>query len=96
MCHGNLQETRLIVQLNLDSCSEGSSLWPSMLATSAADKQVKPPYMLPIDVDYQTFDVSVTKKRKFLAMDMLPWHKEVKHETSRLLGVRFVLELLSV
>ncbi|KAI3462887.1 hypothetical protein Pfo_019550 [Paulownia fortunei] len=84
MTLGNLQENSLIMQVNLANASQGSGLCPSTAATTIACKQLNPICMLPSDVTYQNLAVSIPKKRKLVALDMVPWHKEVNHQKSRL------------
>lgn len=90
MTLGNLQENSLIVQVNLANGSQGSILRPSTAATSIVCQRLSSPSMLPSDVTYQNFAVSLPKKRKLVALDVVPWHKEVNHEQSRLQDIRSV------
>ncbi|PIM98612.1 hypothetical protein CDL12_28901 [Handroanthus impetiginosus] len=71
---GNLQENSLGMQVNLANASEGS----------LAFKQLNLSSMLPSDVTNQNLAVPVSKKRKLVALDMIPWHKEVNHKQLRL------------
>ncbi|KAL0461610.1 UNVERIFIED_CONTAM: hypothetical protein Slati_0048600 [Sesamum latifolium] len=79
----NLQESSLIMQVNLASASQGSDLCPTA-GTSVACKQLNSTCMLPSDVTPQNLAVSIPKKRKLLAFDMVPWHKELNNGPPRL------------
>ncbi|KAK6128622.1 hypothetical protein DH2020_037635 [Rehmannia glutinosa] len=81
---GNLQESSSIMKVNLANAGQGSDICPSTVATSMACKQLNPPCVLPSDVTHQKLVVSIPKKRKLAALDLVPWHKEVNHEQSRI------------
>ncbi|KAK4426216.1 hypothetical protein Salat_1390100 [Sesamum alatum] len=83
----NLQENSLSMQVNLASASQGSGLCPPTAGTSGACKQLNSTCMLPSDVTPQNLAVSIPKKRKLLAFDMVPWHKELSHGPPRLLDI---------
>lgn len=84
----NLQENSLIMQVNSANASRGSGIWPSSAATLIASKHLSPSSMLPSDVTYQNLGVPKLKKRKIVAFDMVPWHKEVNCEAVRLQNIR--------
>lgn len=90
MTLGNSQENSLLMQVHLAKASQGSGLYPSTTATSIACKQLNPTSVFPSDVTCQNLAVSIPKKRKLVALDMLPWHKEVNHKQSRLQDIRSV------
>ncbi|KAG8384624.1 hypothetical protein BUALT_Bualt04G0137300 [Buddleja alternifolia] len=81
---GNLQENSLIRYGNSANANQGSGVWPSSTATLIESKNLSSPSMLPSDTNYQTWAVSIPKKRKIVAFEMVPWHKEVNHEPLRL------------
>ncbi|KAK6152620.1 hypothetical protein DH2020_012259 [Rehmannia glutinosa] len=87
---GNLQESSSIMKVNLANAGQGSGVCPSTVATSMACKQLNPPCVLPSDVTHQKLVVSIPKKRKLAALDLVPWHKEVNHEQSRIQDIRSI------
>ncbi|KAL1538779.1 hypothetical protein AAHA92_27482 [Salvia divinorum] len=80
---GNLPESRLNMQVDSVNAAHGSGTWPSSTATLIASKHLSPPSMLPSDVSYQHLSVSKLGKRKIVAFDLEPWHKEVNSEAPR-------------
>ncbi|KAL6507369.1 hypothetical protein OROGR_023564 [Orobanche gracilis] len=79
MTHETLQENSLIMQVNLANASQQTGV---CAPTSMACKQN--PTLLPSHGTYQNLAVSIPKKRKHVALDMVPWHKEVNHRQSGL------------
>ncbi|XP_073119148.1 uncharacterized protein [Henckelia pumila] len=84
MTVGNLQESGLMMPANSANPSQGTCVWPSTDINMIARKQLSSPIVLPSDVIHQNLLVSMPKKRKIVAFDMVSWHKEVNHEQSRL------------
>ncbi|XP_047960973.1 uncharacterized protein LOC125205856 isoform X1 [Salvia hispanica] len=80
---GNLPESRLNMQVDSVNSAHGSGTWQSSAATLIASKHLSPPSMLPSDVSYQQLSVSKLGKRKIVAFDLEPWHKEVNSEAPR-------------
>ncbi|XP_042024255.1 uncharacterized protein LOC121771523 isoform X1 [Salvia splendens] len=83
ICIGNLPESRLNMQVDSVNGSHESGTWPSSAATLIASKHLSSPSMLPSDVSYQHLSVSKLGKRKIVAFDLEPWHKEVHSEAPR-------------
>lgn len=81
------QEDSLVTQVNSANTSQGSGIWPS---SDVASKHLSPPSILPLDVTYQNLALANPMKRKIVANDMVPWHKEVNHEEPRLHNIRSV------
>ncbi|KAL6521693.1 hypothetical protein OROGR_018262 [Orobanche gracilis] len=79
MTRGNFQENSLITQVNLANASQQIGV---CAPTSMACKQN--PTVLPSHGTYQNLAVSIPKKRKHVALDMIPCHKEVNHWQSGL------------
>ncbi|KAL3640196.1 hypothetical protein CASFOL_015164 [Castilleja foliolosa] len=79
MTLANLQENKLVMQVNLDSV-----VCPSTALTSVASKQLNPACALASDVTDHNLAISKPKKRKLAALDMVPWHEEVNHQQPRL------------
>ncbi|KAL6587560.1 hypothetical protein OROMI_000538 [Orobanche minor] len=69
MTRGTLQENSLITRVNLANASQQSGV---CAPTSN-------PTLLPLHGTCQNLAVSIPKKRKHVALDMVPWHKEVNH-----------------
>ncbi|KAH6761851.1 hypothetical protein C2S52_019284 [Perilla frutescens var. hirtella] len=79
MTHGNMQDNSLNLQVNLVNAIQGSGLRPPTTAAPVPNKQLNPPSMLPSDATHQNLAVTLRKKRKLVAFDMVPWYKEVNH-----------------
>ncbi|XP_057769687.1 uncharacterized protein LOC130989665 [Salvia miltiorrhiza] len=80
---GNLPENRLDLQVDSTNAAQGSGTRPSSAGTLIASKPLSPPSMLPSDLSYQHLSVSKLGKRKIVALDLEPWHKEVNSEAPR-------------
>ncbi|XP_042064638.1 uncharacterized protein LOC121808296 [Salvia splendens] len=82
MTLGNLQDNSLSMQVNLANASQESGLLSHASANPVLYKQLNPPSMLPSNANHQSLAVSLEKKRKLIALTMIPWHKEVYHNES--------------
>ncbi|KAL1563174.1 hypothetical protein AAHA92_05671 [Salvia divinorum] len=83
MTLGNLQDNSLNMQVNLANASQGSGLLSPASANPALYKQLNPASMLPSNANHQSLAVTLEKKRKLIALTMIPWHKEIYHDESR-------------
>ncbi|KAL7101008.1 hypothetical protein ACP275_08G030300 [Erythranthe tilingii] len=85
----NLQENSSIMQVNSVNASQGSGVWPSSAVALIASQHLSSPSMLPSNVsNYQNLALSKPMKRKIIAFDMVPWHKEVNHEEPGIHNIR--------
>ncbi|XP_075512996.1 uncharacterized protein LOC142548491 isoform X1 [Primulina tabacum] len=93
MAVGSLHERSLMMQANSVSPSQETYVWPSTDINLIARKQLSSTIVLPSDVIRRNLLVSMPKKRKIVAFDMVSWHKEVNHEQSRLQDISSTAEL---
>ncbi|XP_047948340.1 uncharacterized protein LOC125194258 isoform X1 [Salvia hispanica] len=80
---GNLQDNSLSMQVNLANASQGSGLLSPASANPVLYKHLNPPSMLPSNANHQSLAVTLEKKRKLIALTMIPWHKEVYCDESK-------------
>ncbi|KAH6830347.1 hypothetical protein C2S53_007513 [Perilla frutescens var. hirtella] len=80
---GNLPENRLLMQVDSANAAQGSGTWQRSASTLIANNHLSPPSMLPSDVTNQNMAASKLKKRKIVAFDLEPWHKELNCEAPR-------------
>ncbi|XP_047941617.1 uncharacterized protein LOC125188667 isoform X2 [Salvia hispanica] len=78
--HGTLQDNSLNMQLNLANASQGNGLLSPTSRNPVLHKQLNPPSMLPSDASHQNLAVTLQKKRKLVAFNMVPWHKEIDND----------------
>ncbi|EYU44189.1 hypothetical protein MIMGU_mgv1a001460mg [Erythranthe guttata] len=85
----NVHENSPIMQVNSANASQGSGVWPSSAVALIASQHLSSPSMLPSNVsNYQNLALSKPMKRKIIAFEMVPWHKEVNHQEPRLHNIR--------
>ncbi|KAL7141074.1 hypothetical protein ABFS83_08G030100 [Erythranthe nasuta] len=85
----NVHENSSIMQVNSANASQGCGVWPSSAVALIASQHLSSPSMLPSNVsNYQNLALSKPLKRKIIAFDMVPWHKEVNHQEPRLHNIR--------
>ncbi|KAL1558960.1 hypothetical protein AAHA92_09360 [Salvia divinorum] len=77
--HGNLQDNNLNMQVNLANVSQGNRLLSPTSGNPVLHKQLNPPSMSS-DASHHNLAVTVQKKRKLVAFNMVPWHKEINHD----------------
>ncbi|XP_058081064.1 LOW QUALITY PROTEIN: uncharacterized protein LOC131229192 [Magnolia sinica] len=65
-----------IVRANTGNASQVGSVWQSSASTLASKEQLSTPHPLPPDDIEENLIVIRSKKRKSLALELLPWHKE--------------------
>ncbi|XP_041993012.1 uncharacterized protein LOC121743729 isoform X1 [Salvia splendens] len=80
MTHGTLQDNSLNMQVNLADASQGNGLLSPPSRNPVLHKQLNPASMLPSSASHQNLAVTLQKKRKLVAFNMVPWHKEINND----------------
>ncbi|KAG6418196.1 hypothetical protein SASPL_120396 [Salvia splendens] len=80
MTHGTLQDNSLNMQVNLADASQGNGLLSPSSRNPVLHKQLNPPSMLPSYASHQNLAVTLRRKRKLVAFNMVPWHKEINND----------------